>query len=117
VIAAVVLAAGCEQWKAPGKIHELEGRVDELSRQVAALKGGAPEAAPEAKPRSEHGEKPAAAEPPAGHEGAGHAAAEPAAKASEGKDDKADRHENPRSLRGSGEAQCAPGVRASESVK
>ena|SRR5689334_10607849 len=87
LIAAAVLAAGCEQWKAPGKIHELEGRVDELSKQVAALKGGS---AAEPAPKGEHGDKAAAAEPAHGEHGA---PAEPAAKASEGKPDREDKPE------------------------
>jgi carbonic anhydrase len=40
LVAAAVLAAGCEQWKAPKRIHELEGRIDELAKEVADLKGG-----------------------------------------------------------------------------
>lgn len=34
-----MLAAGCEQWKAPKKIKELEGRVDELTAAVEKLTG------------------------------------------------------------------------------
>jgi carbonic anhydrase len=41
-ILVLAAASGCEQWNAPKKIHELEGRVNELSAQVSALKGGTP---------------------------------------------------------------------------
>lgn len=43
MIVAAVLVAGCEQWKAPRRIHELEGRVDELAKEVADLKDGSGE--------------------------------------------------------------------------
>lgn len=82
LIAAVVLAAGCEQWKAPKRIHDLEGRVDELAREVATLKGGSAEA------------KPRAGEPPPEHEVAHAAPIEPAAgeaRPPETKDDKDDK--------------------------
>jgi carbonic anhydrase len=39
VAIAVTALSGCEQWKAPGRIHVLEGRVDELSAAVSAMKG------------------------------------------------------------------------------
>lgn len=89
VIAAALLGAvGCEQWKAPQRIKELEGKVEELSEEVATLKGGSgaarkkPKKKPdahgdahgdgsgEAKPTDEHGEaKPVSEE----HAGDSHA--------------------------------------------
>jgi len=39
VIAVAVLGAGCEQWKAPQRLHDLESRVDELATEVSALTG------------------------------------------------------------------------------
>ena len=36
---AAVLASGCNHWKAPEKVAELEKRVDELSDVVSAMKG------------------------------------------------------------------------------
>jgi carbonic anhydrase len=48
LIVAAVLGAGCEQWKAPKRIHELEGRVDELAKEVAGLKDGSGASKPKA---------------------------------------------------------------------
>jgi carbonic anhydrase len=42
LIVAAVLAAGCEQLKAPKRLKELEDRVAELSTQVDSIKGGKP---------------------------------------------------------------------------
>ena len=39
VVALVLACAACEQWKAPSRVHELEGRVDELSKVVSAMAG------------------------------------------------------------------------------
>jgi len=39
LIVVAVLGAGCEQLKSPKRIRDLEGRVDELTTEVAALKG------------------------------------------------------------------------------
>ena len=36
LIVVAVLAGGCEQLKSPKRLRELEGRVEELSSQVAA---------------------------------------------------------------------------------
>src|SRR5678815_1631571 len=53
LIAAVAIA-GCEQWKAPQRIGKLEDRVDELSSDVAELRGatGTPKA--RSKSKDEH---------------------------------------------------------------
>jgi carbonic anhydrase len=39
LIVVAVLVAGCEQFKSPQKIHDLEERVDKLSEEVATLRG------------------------------------------------------------------------------
>ncbi len=52
------MALGCEQWKAPDRVRELEKRVNELSSEVSALTGrpvGVGKGT-EAKPADEHGE-------------------------------------------------------------
>lgn len=51
---ATPLGSGCEQWKAPERLRELEGRVNDLSAAVSALTG-----------------KPVGAKPGAAEEGAG----------------------------------------------
>ncbi len=52
---------GCEIWNAPDRVHELEGRVDELTAEVSAMSGkpvgvGKPKTADkhDAKPADEH---------------------------------------------------------------
>ncbi|HMG24658.1 MAG TPA: carbonic anhydrase family protein [Kofleriaceae bacterium] len=111
LIIVAVLAAGCEQWKAPQRLHELEDKVDKLSSEVATLKAGSGSAEPgehagSAEPGDHAGSGSAepgedAAEPAAGSgsaEPAGHGA-EPVADAAppndagltDGGDDKADR--------------------------
>lgn len=47
LIVVAVLGVGCEQLKSPKRIDELSGRVDELSHQVAALKGGSAASKPQ----------------------------------------------------------------------
>ena len=42
VLAAAVFASGCEQIKSLKNVHELEGKVEELSKQVAELQGAKP---------------------------------------------------------------------------
>jgi carbonic anhydrase len=95
LIAAAALTAGCEQLKSPQRIKELEGRVNELSTQVATLKADSNAAKPAAgEPANDHGAAnpgpgehaaegsgaqgsavtPAATEPAAAREGSGHAA-------------------------------------------
>jgi carbonic anhydrase len=69
VIAAAVLAAGCEQWKAPKRIHELEDRVTALAAEVDTLKGKKPKAKP--KPGGHAAGSGEAAGSGAGEEGAG----------------------------------------------
>ena len=54
MIVAAVLAASCEQLKTPKRLKELEGRVDELTTQVAALQGSGAKPKAKAKP-GEHG--------------------------------------------------------------
>jgi len=44
-----VLGAGCEQLKSPQRLKELEGKVDELTAQVAELKGGSGASKPKSK--------------------------------------------------------------------
>src|SRR5262245_31097582 len=39
VVAVVGLRGGCEVWKAPDRVKELEGRVNELSSVVSAMAG------------------------------------------------------------------------------
>jgi carbonic anhydrase len=55
LILAVVLGAGCEQLKSPKRIHELEGRVDELAKDVATLKGEPAPAKPKPRKAEDHG--------------------------------------------------------------
>ncbi|HEX3473748.1 MAG TPA: hypothetical protein VHT91_01840 [Kofleriaceae bacterium] len=74
LIAAVVLLAGCEQLKSPERIRELENRVDKLSDEVAALKGGSGSART---PGERAGSGAAAGEGPGSAAGSG--AAEPSA--------------------------------------
>jgi carbonic anhydrase len=68
LIVLAVLGAGCEQLKSPKRIHDLEGRVDELTTEVAALKG---------KPTTPKA---------AGHAGSGSAGEAPPAAAAAGSD-------------------------------
>jgi len=107
LIALAVLAAGCEQLKSPQRIRDLEGRVDDLTKQVATLSGkpapakpgdraaaGAPaggEVKPGASGPGEHeGGRAATVEHPGEHEGSGRTAAsggdDHAAKPGEGSD-------------------------------
>lgn len=62
--------AGCEIWKAPDRVHTLESRVDELTAEVSAMKGkpvggGPSHKVSPAAGSADHGDKHAAAEPPA----------------------------------------------------
>jgi carbonic anhydrase len=61
MIVVAMLAAGCEQLKTPKRLKELEGKVDELTTQVAALQGSG--AKPKAKKPGEHGGSGEPAEP------------------------------------------------------
>ncbi|HLL23619.1 MAG TPA: carbonic anhydrase family protein [Kofleriaceae bacterium] len=73
ILCAVVALAGCEQWKAPQRISELESRVDQLSAEVSALVG---------KPVGGGGKpKPAEAQPAEPAAGSGSANAQGSAKA------------------------------------
>ena len=70
-----MLAAGCEQLKAPKRLKDLESRVDELTATVTAMNGGKPGAAPRrsqaSKPTDEHAGSDDAPD------GDGHGSAEP----------------------------------------
>lgn len=89
-LVAVVGGGGCEQWKAADRVHELEGRVNELATEVSALAGkpvgGGGEHAPAAaapagdgrgsdahadgdKPATEHADAHAEADKPTGAHG------------------------------------------------
>lgn len=59
----IAMTAGCELWKAPDRVHELEGRVDELSATLSAITGKAVGAGKKHgdKPADGHGDKPATA--------------------------------------------------------
>jgi carbonic anhydrase len=75
LIAVAVLAAACEQWKAPQRIGKLEGRVEELAADVALMKGSG-----SARAKAGHGEEGSAAHgggsgEPAGGSGEGSGAA------------------------------------------
>ena len=71
LIAAAVLAAGCEQLKSPQRLKELEGKVEQLTAQVAELKGGSGAAKAKTKAKAK------AKADPDDHEGSG-SASEPA---------------------------------------
>lgn len=66
LIAVAVLGSGCEQLRSPKRIHDLEGRVDALTTEVAALKGK-----PAAPTPDEHAGSGSAAAAPPGAGGSG----------------------------------------------
>jgi len=69
MIVVVVVAAGCEQLKTPTRLKELEGRVDELTTQVATLQGSGAKPKAKAKPNEHDGSgAPAAAATGSGSE-------------------------------------------------